>query len=167
MCSGDCRRLDPVLVAVDRGTLRGVVVVDRPTNELSHIPVGVEQRRVRDDDVASNAFDLLRVPERKRVVVADGDEHTVRLDGVEHVGRDVARRLVSRPRRGAGVAEQRNEREQRHGRREQPAPSSAEPAVAASRRSPLRRTSCATDSQTYIRPTAAHTPHAEKLQRKK
>ena len=111
-------RLAPHPVSINRRTVRGVVLVDRAANDLTRVPLGVEQRRVRDDDVAPNALDLLRIPQRERVVVADRHEHAVRLDRVQHVGGDVSRRAMVRARRGAPVRRQRHER-QRHRRRRQ------------------------------------------------
>ena len=96
------RWLRPLPAAVDLRRIRRVrrvVLVHRAAEDLPRVPVGVEQRRVRDDDVLADALDFLRVPERERVVVADGDEHAVRLDGVQQVVREVARvRVAARAR---------------------------------------------------------------------
>ena len=119
-------------------------------------------------DVPANAFDLLRVPKREGVVVADGDEHAVRLDGVQQVRGEVARVAVAGARRPVPVREQRDEREREH-RRAHVASCVSGRHVIVSRptltvSSP---SSDATDSHTNRSPSAAHTPHAEKLQRKK
>ena len=72
-----------------------VVFAHRPTDDLPDEPIGVEVHSDEDHHVRSDAFDFLRIPERESVVVAIGDENSVRLDRIEHVHCEVAGERVS------------------------------------------------------------------------
>ena len=102
------------MAAIDARAGQRVVLVDRPAHQLTSVPVGPQERRRDDQDILAHALDLLGVPQWEEVIVADGDENTVRLDGVEHVLRDVARRGLFATWRGADVGDQRDEREREY-----------------------------------------------------
>ena len=82
---------------------------------LAHVPVGSHQRKIRQCHVSADVHDVLRVPERKGVVVARGDQDAVRLDRLQHVDRIVAREGLMVPRRADPVAEEWNERQRQSG----------------------------------------------------
>ena len=111
------RGLLPLAAPVYIGSLRRVVVEDRTPDDLPRVPVGVQQRRIRDDHVLANPFDLLRIPEREGVVVADGDEHTIRLDGIQQIVGEVACVRLATARRTAKVCEERHDAEKKDRRR--------------------------------------------------
>ena len=83
------------------------------------MPIGVEERQDRDGDILPDAFDLLRVPEWERIVVAIGHEHAVRLDGVEEIVRERDGRVVAPTLSVMPVRDERHERNEQHGRGEQ------------------------------------------------
>src|SRR6185503_9506393 len=79
-------RLLPNPSAIYCRSVNRVVLVHRPSQHLSHVPVGVEERQTRDDHISAYSLYFLRVPERKRVAVARSDEDPIRLDRVEQIG---------------------------------------------------------------------------------
>ena len=87
--------------------------------QLANVPVGVQQAQVDDAHVLAEAFDLLDVPQRERVVVAVGEHERVGLQARQHVvgvvARDEVLAAVARVPQ-VGHEQERLRREQRRGR---------------------------------------------------
>src|SRR5918997_46975 len=80
-----------------------------PAPELPQMPTRVHQREIGQCDIASDTFHLLRIPERKGVVVTRGDQNAVRLDRLQDVvGKITGESFVSSA-RSHSIAEQGNE----------------------------------------------------------
>ena len=85
--------------------------------ELLHVPRGVQVGRYRDRHVAPYAFYLLQVPQGEGVVVAVGEEKSVRLDAHEEVVRPVPSGVVAGPAGPAEVEDQRDQSQSQYRRR--------------------------------------------------
>ena len=70
-----------------------------------------------------DAFDLLGVPERERIVVAIGHEHAVGFDGVEQIVRERGRRVIAATLCVMPVRDEWHEGHEEHRRGEQQPPS--------------------------------------------
>ena len=79
--------------------------------ELPQVPSRVHQGQIGERDVAADAFDFLGVPERKRVVVAGGNQDAVRLHRLQHVMGEVPGKRLMGPAGGNSIAEEGYQRE--------------------------------------------------------
>ena len=107
-----------VRAAIDGGTLCRVVLEHRAADDLARVPVGVEQRRVRDDDVR-------RMPSTSCAYQSGKVSLSPTVTSMPYGSTELSRsRAKSRgvglagARRGGPVGEQRNEREREHRRRD-------------------------------------------------
>ena len=102
--------------AIDRGRLRRIERPRGTRRKLLQIPIEIRERQVDERDVLANPLDLLEIPDREGVIVAEREEHAVWLDRLYQVVREVARErgvggLAAR--RGAEVQSERQHGDQR------------------------------------------------------
>jgi hypothetical protein len=97
---------------------KAVEAAHRPRSELRDVPVEIGEREIHQRDVAPNPFDLLQIPDGEGVVVAEPEQHTVGLDRLQLVVREVPRheRIGAASRGRAEVQAAGKQRDQRgHG----------------------------------------------------